>query len=457
MKYESFTFRTKPPKHYLAPSAEEMQEVAKKVGLKSFSRDFVADLANLAAGGAIQAPSKYRKIIRKKVEERGIKTSSDGEYEMPKGADYTWEKSQYKALDAHTAKEMSYHQNVCDFLESVDISRFPGETPLTQTMSMLKMLSLQKGGASEGGSNGGEILPIFQEDDDNPPGSIKKKLYDQMETVASLTEEELDMLDPEREEVLSVLSKLKIAEELATPNKALMLKVSRKLDQFSKMKSRKTKIEKPNSDGNEMRTRGIEHLGELPQINKPEWATYRKSKKLFMYKAVTGQTPLRERITKEERKQAIFILVDGSGSMSGTKHYKASGVIMNRLKAVIEGNAEVFVSVFDTEMGEVNKATSKEEAKELIKKFTNGNFDGGGTDIAEAVKSAHQYMEDKVKEGAMLCRPEIVVLTDEDSSADGVKKSDIKGSVVHGFAMETNNPNLVALAASTGGVGRENF
>jgi uncharacterized protein with von Willebrand factor type A (vWA) domain len=130
---------------------------------------------------------------------------------------------------------------------------------------------------------------------------------------------------------------------------------------------------------------------------------------------------------------------------------------MNRLKAVISGDAEVWIFVFDTEVKEVGHAATPDEARALIKQFTAKNFRGGGTNIAKAVKEGHRTIEDKIKEGALLCRPEIVVLTDEDSSASGVSAGDIPGTKVHGFAMETKNHALVVLAKSTGGVGLDNF
>ena len=54
-----FTFRTSPPLSYLPPNAEEMKQAAAKVGLQSFSRDLVADLCNLAAGGGVNTPSSH--------------------------------------------------------------------------------------------------------------------------------------------------------------------------------------------------------------------------------------------------------------------------------------------------------------------------------------------------------------------------------------------------------------
>jgi hypothetical protein len=56
-----------------------------------------------------------------------------------------------------------------------------------------------------------------------------------------------------------------------------------------------------------------------------------------------------------------------------------------------------------------------------------------------------------------LYKPEIVMLTDEDNSSQNLKKSDVKDTKVHGFAMSTKNDNLVKFALSTGGVGLNDF
>lgn len=458
----SFTFRTNPPATYIPPNAEEMREVAQKVGLGGFSRDLVADLCNLAAGGAIQPPSAYRETIRRQVEEKLPAADSDGEWSIDGG--YT--KDRQKAVNHRLEKAMGYHQNVCDFLQTADLAQFPGGTPLEQAMSLLKLLSKQQGGS--GGGEGGEPLPIFQ-DNDRPEG-VAEKLHETMELAESLDETEQEMLDPDgewqdadaeqdgQESGSSGLQALKVAEDLVDgSDKRAMLEISRHLDQFTKLQVRRQKLVKPDPAGDEIRSRPIKHLGELNRVSKSAWATRQQQPTYFLYEAVTGQLPVRERVTRQDKKQAIFILVDGSGSMSGRKHHKATGVVMNRLKAVVAGDAEVWVSVFDTEMSEPSHAGNAEEAKELIKKFRQGNFRGGGTDITMVVKAAHAFIEEKVNAGEALWRPEVVVLTDEDSSTQGLRKSEIKGTRVHGFAIERKNKPLVDFAKSTGGVGIENF
>ena len=462
-----YTFRTSPPPtSNIPPSAEEMREAAKKVGLRSFSRDLVADLCNLAAGGWINPPSVYRDLVRNRVEESLPAPDSDGEWKLPKGG-YT--RNRQSAIASRVEQAMRYHQNVCDFLQAVDLSRFPGSSPLEQAMSLLKLLSKQQGG--QGGGEGGEPLPIFVEAD--RPEDVAESLHDLLDTIDSLSGEELDMLDPEGN-LHSVedspegdgqrtghreLDRLKVAEDLVEgSDKRVMLDISRKLDQFAKLQVRKQRLVEPDPHGEEVRQRPIRHLGELPRVTKHSWAAYREAPTWFLYKAVTGQFPVRERVTRMEKKQAIFILVDGSGSMCGRKHWKATGVVMNRLKAVLSGDAEVWISVFDTTLSKcIVRAATPEEARQAIKKFAAGNFTGGGTDIAAAVRAAHKMIEEMIRSGAALYRPEIVVLTDEDTSIKGLHREEIPGTKVHGFAMEVRNPSLVEFAKSTGGVGIDRF
>ncbi len=468
----NYTFRTSPPPTYIPPSHEEMREAANKVSLGSFSRDLVADLCNLAAGGKINPPSVYRDAVRNRVEESLPAVDSNGKWSVPVRVEgkkaIKSVTDRFEAIDAITQEQIRYHINVCDFLQTVDLAKLPGNSPLEQAMSLLKLLSKQQGG--QGGGESGEPLPIFSDSD--RPEAVAESIHEAMDMVDSLSQEEQDMLDPEGENHQvqespegdgqrsgsKPLDRLKVAEDLVEgADRRVMLDISRKLDEFTKIQVRKQRLVDPDPAGDEIRQRPIKHLGELARINKSSWAIRQESPSLFLYRAVTGQLPVRERVTRLEKKQAIFILFDGSGSMSGKKHWKASGVVMNRLKAVLSGDAEVFLSVFDTGLKTIHYAATPEQARELVKKFSAGNFSGGGTDIAGAVKAAHAHIQERIEAGALLYRPEIVVLTDEDTSVSSLKKNDVQGTRVHGFAMVVKNKSLVEFAKSTGGVGIDEF
>lgn len=465
------TFRTTTPPTYLLPTSEEMRAAADTVGLRSFSRDLVADLINLAAGGEINPPSSYRERVLEDVEANLPAPDSDGEWKVSEacrnepsvrrygGSYYTI--SRTIAVQDRLNKAMAYHQAVSDFLETVDLSKFPGQTPLQQAMSMLKLLSKQEGGS--GGGENGETLPIFV-DNDNPEATAKQ-LSDIMDEVDSLSIEEQELLDPEDkwfEDVEDVadgdnLDRLKIAEDLQS-GKHEILEISRNLDSISKMQVHRQKKVTPSPDGAEIQSRPLKGLSELARVNKTAWATRQQNSTYFLYQAISGQLQVRERVTRQDRKQVIFILVDGSGSMrSGHRHYKASGVVMNRIKAVIAGDAEVYLAVFDDRMYDPSHAATTEEAKALMKRFMGKNFSGGSTNIAAAIKAAYDFIQEEMKNRDDIYRPEIVVLTDDDSSVSKLKKSDIPGAKVHGFAMETRNRSLVDFCKSTGGVGIDNM
>lgn len=466
----AMTIRTSTPPTYLLPSAEEMREAANQVGLRSFSRDLVADLINLAAGGEICPPSSYRSKVLEQVENSLPSPDSDGEWEVKKsyknepsvrrcGESY-YTTSRAIAVQSCLDKAMAYHQAVTDFLESVDLSRFPGQTPLQQAMSLLKLLSQQKGGS--GGGENGETLPIFV-DNDNPEKTAKQ-LCEVMDEVDSLSETEQELLDPEGDwkdgkDIADGdgLDRLKVAEDLLS-GKQEILDISRNLDSLSKMQVHRQRKVEVDPNGEEVQSRPLKGLSELARVEKSAWATRQQSPTYFLYQAVSGQLQVRERVTRADRKQVIFILCDGSGSMrSGHRHYKASGVVMNRIKAVIDGDAEVYLAVFDDKMYDPSHAATPEEAKALMKRFMGKNFSGGSTDIAAAIRAAYDFIQEEMKNRDDIYRPEIVVLTDDDSSVSKLKKSDIPGTKVHGFAMECRNQSLVDFCKSTGGVGFDNF
>ncbi len=466
-----FTFRTSPPAAYIPPSKEEMKEMAGRIGLKGFAPDLVADLTNLAAGGRVNPPSSYRDEVTRRIEEQLPAPDSYGNWQIPTKVrglfgDETCTTNRAEAVTAHAENSMRYHQNVCDFLQTVDLSKFPGASPLEQAMGLLKLLSQQKGGQGAASEGGGEPLPIFAESERTE--GVAESLHEIMDMVESLSKEELDMMDPDgaNHEIETdgqssghqQLNKLQVAEDLvAGCDRRVMLDISRQMDQFTPFQTRKQKKQEVNLAGEETRRRPIKHMGELNRVSHTDWATRQQNHTLFLYQAVSGQLQVRERVTTVEKRQAIFILLDGSGSMKGKRHWKASGVVMNRLKAVLTGDAEVWISVFDTSLGKVMHAATPAEARELIKKFAASNFTGGGTDIPASVRAAHKFMDEKIKAGEALYRPEIVLLTDDDKSVSSLKKSEIPGTRVHGFAMEVANKSLVEFARSTGGVGIDRF
>lgn len=451
----SYSLRTAPSATYISPTRDEMRVVADKVGLKSFSRDLVTDLGNLAAGGSICPPSSYRRRVIERVEEHLPAPDSQGKWQLSSGQ---WSSDRFEVIQDRGKKAMQYHQNVCDFLQTVELQKFPGNSPLEQAMNLLKLLSEKKGGS--GGGEGGEPLPIFTENDMSE--KVGEGLNHLMDEVDSLSEDEKDLLDPDQDAGLGDsengddgLQKMKLAMDMAK-GKDAMLEISRNLDSLSRMQVRKSKKQESDPAGEEIRQRPIAHMGELNKVSKPSWAKRQASPSYFLYQAITGALPVRERVTIIEKKQLLYIIIDCSGSMgSGKRIFKAGGILMNRLKAVIADEAELYVRFFDSSLKEEHHASTSQEAKELIKHFTEKNYSGGGTDISGCARSAQKRIEEIVAEGATY-RPELVVITDGDDSINLTTK-DFAGTKMHSFVVECSNKALSDLAVKTGGVGINNL
>lgn len=427
---------------YLAPSREEMRDAAQKVGLRTYSRDLAIDLANLSAGGWVNPPSKYSDAVMQRVIERLESPDSDGEWRLSNGF-YT--KDKQKIISDRHKTQMQYHQNVCDFLSEIDMSRFEGETPLEQAINCLKLLSLMKGG--KGGGENGEPLPIFQE---GSPEGVAHQLHDFIDSVDTLSEMEKELMGETPE-----MSKREIAEDMIG-DKSIWLSISRQLDSLSKMQVRKYKKQEADPNGEEIISRSINGFDELSKLSKSEWASYQNSRSYFWYRVAGKQATVRERVITREKKQLLFIIVDCSGSMaSGNRIAKACGILMNRLKAVISGDAELYFSFFDSGLHEVNNVKTPEEAKALMEKMRSNNFSGGFTNIDGAMKQSKAKIDEIIAEGATY-HPELVVITDGDDSVSSMAK-DFAGTKIHAFVVETKNPQLTNLAKATGGVGIENF
>ena len=448
------TMRTSPPPTYILPSRVEMQEVATQVGVKRFAPDLVEDIANLAAGGKINPPSTYRRQVEKWEEEHLPSPDSNGCWWLSQGSTTS---NRFEAVANNTEKKMRYHQNVSDFLGSLDIDGLPGATPVEKAMSLLKLLATQKGGENAGG-DGQESLPIFS-DNENPEATAAK-LNEAVDTAGSLTEDEKKLLGEETVSASDVVEKgedpkqaRKLAEDMLS-GKEKMIEISRHLDQLSRMQVRRSKKVEPDPEGDDVRFRPMKHLGEIGRIPQSEWALPRPFR---MYRHITGQTLVRERCTRIERKQLLYLIIDCSGSMgSGQRIYKAGGILMNRLKAVIAGDAELYVRLFDNGLKQEHHVATPEEAREVMKHFTESNYSGGSTDIPGCAKAAQTRIEEIIAEGAHY-RPELVVITDGDDDTSGMSIKDFPGTKLHAFVVECRNQNLTKLAERTGGVGVENM
>lgn len=433
-----------------------MRSVAERIGVKKFSADLVEDFCNPGAGGEILPPSAWRDAVLRQAEDTvGQKPTpgSNSQGQFWKKADGGWTQNRHEAVQSQVERGMKYQQAVCDFLRTVELDKFPGSSPLEQAMNLLKLLATQKGGEPGGD---GDPLPIFQEGE---PEKTAERLNNIMDDVESLTDEEQELLDPDQDADSGDgkrgddgLHTMKLAEDMAH-GKDVWLKVSRQLDKLARMKVARSVKVLPDPEGDEVRVRPIAHLGEINRLQKSEWAlpsVYRA------YRLVSRTAMVRERVRREEKQQLLYMIIDCSGSMGdGQRIAKAGGVLMNRLKAVIAGEAQMFVRFFDSRCYEEHYASNAAEAKAMIHHFEVKNFSGGSTNISGCSREAQTRIEEIVA-GGKVTRPELVVVTDGDDTIS-LTIEDLKTTKLHAFVVERSNSALTDLAVKTGGVGINNL
>ena len=444
--------RTQCPLSYLSPNPHEMRQMAARLEIQHFSKEIVSDLAHVAAGGEVLTEGEWIPAAQQSAIEvlKHEKPDSDGEWRTNA---HGWTSDREAAEAFRIQEAIDYHRNVCDFLRNVDFRRVPGTTPLQQAMNVLKLLYHQHDKDNPIEADG-EPLPIFCEDE-TAGNHTAETLNEILDTVDSLdtTEKQLIETDvPSKASGLGEgrdLQRMQLASDMAE-GKHIWLKVSRNLDFSAKMNVQKSVKFVPDREGDEVRVRPIANFGEFPKIQASEYAlpnTYR------MYRAAAKVSPIRERVRREEKQQLLYMIIDTSASMHADKIHKAGGVLMNRLKAVVSGDAQVYARFFDTRLYDESFASTPAEAKHLIAAFNANNFSGGGTDIPGCARKAHQRIEEILAANETLTRPELVIVTDGEDDLDALDSRDFSQTTVHAFVIDNDDTELIEFARSTGGIG----
>ena len=456
--------RTKPAPHYIPPSPSEIKEAAAEAGLTTYSPQTVIDMANVASGGEVVPPSEFMDAVnteaRSKVGEDAAGYSYSAYFE---GKEYTeYADSRAEAVRSQISNDMQYHRRACDFIQELDFQDAPGQTPLGKAVSMLKMLETVAGGKP--GDSDSNILPVLTEFEASSATDAANRINELTKHVRSLTDAEKALLgfsddklsEPSRSDDLSPADKQELEWiKSIKQDQDIWLHISRRLDKLSRMTvSKHTKLV-ADREGDETHTRQITGFDELNKMRQMEWAlpsTYR------VMRVVNHAPSIRERARRVSKKQLLYLLVDCSISMqSGGRIAKALGILMNRLKAVYLGDAEVYVRCFDDKLYEEHAATSPEAAVALMKQMGDQEFNGRYTAIAKCVKETAKRIDEMMSQSEVLTRPEMVVVTDGADNVSSLKRSHVGVTTVHAFVVEHVNRDLANFARSTGGSAIENL
>ena len=406
------------------------------------------------------------------------------------------------AIKREFNRQIQYHQNAVEFLEEIEYHNLPGRTPLGKSLGLISMMQQSakdsyNGSTRERGDHQDENLQAFDpskppdEKDKrgrqirNPGKSAKMPASDINDTLsgsgsmsdmsdverglldatAGLKNDPYNYDDPDDEKefketgdfAIEDLQQVEVARDILG-NAKIWTEISGSLDKLSNMAVRKRKSFTADPEGTEFRTRKMKSLGDLTNIAQSEWTL---PDDYLEYRIVTSKSSIRERGKFVDKQQLLYLLIDSSGSMRYEDNIsKACGILFNRLKAVVEGNAQVYFRFFDTHLSDEHFAHDEDTAKEAMRTISKHGFSGGGTDIVESaracLKRIGDIMESKEHELAI---PELIIVSDGIDSVKGFSASEFAsvGTKLHAFILGYENKELMDIARQTGGVGIGNL
>lgn len=452
------TIRTAAPKTYIPPSASDIKQMAKEVGVARYNTSLVQDLCNIQAGGDFVPSSQLEKELIKNITRINgeLKLASDGDYKFR--GEWLRDENGHCVSDLDDAQtivakqQVKYHKKIQDFVRTLDFSNVPGHSPLEKSLGLLKILSSQEGGSPEDIEDDecGNALPIFSENnrDKKDPEEMARRINEVLENVSDMDEHEKILCNITGDGSNSPLA---LAADMLD-GKDIMLKIKRDLDKLCALQTTKHCVMRADSNGAEIRYRPMQDISEIARLHPTEFIypeAYRN------YRWMNSVAQVRERCSKIDKKMLLYIICDCSGSMGGDKFLKAGGVVMNRLKAVLRGEADLWLAFFHNRLGEEFKASSENipEVRKLMSHIKASNFDQGGTSIARCTKEAIARIEKKRKQDPKLVAPELLVITDGDDNTSSLTVGHLHGIRLNTVIVGGHNQHLINVSRQSGGVG----
>jgi Mg-chelatase subunit ChlD len=426
------SFLTLPPKGYLIPTDRQITE---RLGTRAggCSYGFVRELCNLAAGGRFSPPSLWGPVLD----------------QLQKQVPLRKEESEASRRGrVHKAVEQ-----MADFLKTLDFSQVPGSDPLEKASWIIKALS-KAGYSADLPGSGGVNLPIGSNSQGKAWNNYER-IYDDFRAMDE-TDFALILADePGRMREGSALDKRHAVLEslLDNPIKRQMATIGRQLSQIDGISVVPQVTITPNAHGEDVRRRQMRDPQELPRIDKHQWALLERAPQLFWQRVMSREMCVREKVTRTDKKQLLYLLIDCSGSMDsdgGKRIGAACGVLMNRLRAVIEGKAELYYRFFDGAVHPERHVRTKEEAIKAMQDVLSCNFSGGSTDINKAIRTGQDRIEVIAKEGK-LYRPHLVVVTDGGDTIS-LRANNLINTTLHAVLCMCTNSDLTKLAKDTNGL-----
>lgn len=453
------TVRTEPSPYYIPPKLTDIKKVflANRLGYPPDNIDVVADVVNLLSGGK---PKDVACIM-----EESAEWVADNTYRVSYDEDEC--RYEFERLRANSKKDMqdlmhkhrqNYHFNILSLLQKLDeeigFARLPGNSPLQQAISLLRMIATKLQGP-EYKNKGLSGMPGGISEAGFKTEKIVENIKEAIEAAEELTKEELELLygggknpgDIEDDiEYTAVQSTIDMLGQIG-----VMDKVARNLNEISKMtvgRSYETKIDPA---GRLIVPRPIQDFNSIAKLATNEWV-YPKFYRNF--RIISQKARIYERATTHAKKQLLYMLIDRSGSMrGGLKRFMAGGCVLRGLMGVMKDDAELYLRFFDSQCTPEIRVKTKDEAIGVMQSVIKEEYSGGSTRIATSARTCLKRIRTLVEE-EHLSKPELLLVSDgEDGDDKQLILDDFPGIKFHAILLDASNDRIAKLARQTGGVG----
>ncbi len=425
------------PPNLILPTERTIRHIAAREGLGELSDlewDFIWDLL-AKAGGAQVAEFDEDEAIMEAATHAIIEAQAFADRHGIGNQDY------YARIFERDFHRMQHQLH--SVLDQLDLNEIPGYNHATKAVRVLRLLRQI------------ELRWALMEIGLRAVGTFLKAIQAAIEQVENLTPTDIAYL----QKFASAFSNepgtdaefLGIELQVQGMDLGEILRIARHLDQISELQRGRSKP-MADPDGEDIAWRGITDLSELPRIPQADFAL---PPNLLKAKAAMGDLSTRAPHTRRAKKQLLFLVIDGSGSMldsGATSASRAAGVALNRLWAVIEGDAEVYVRFFDGTLRQKEyHAFDAASAHELMQIVTSPlQYRGGTTEFNSTLRASAERVQALMNEG-QLREPELVLVTDGKANVPGI--SALQGVKMHVVQVGPEEvTELSDLARQSGGV-----
>ena len=189
----------------------------------------------------------------------------------------------------------------------------------------------------------------------------------------------------------------------------------------------------------EMAIKTIDNFNEILKTIPTQYAL---DEEIFLQKLVKKELLVRDFQARRLKRQALYLLIDVSGSMRGAKNIYACGVALAFVRQAIDEGSTYYLRFFDHEPHKLFNIKTKKEAEKMMDVLVRQPFSGGGTNIEKAITTA---VNDIIEAPEKFEKAEIMIISDGEDNVN-LNKRDLKKIKLHSTIIDGKNDGLEMLS-----------